>query len=399
MGTEPGEGAGGRAEGGEAAGQGGRIRFVQRVRKGGVVHLYVRKGDWREGPLASPDGSEELRREVDAILARLESEAVPDRPRGRTIGDELLRYAGDGGRRKPCAEFLGKAASTQREYLRMATEIRAHYGAAPLHSLTPARVLEMRDDWAPRGYKATNDRLQVLKNALKVAILDKRIRADPFAGVEDLARPHDLDLVNVAWEDAEIDAAIGWCLRRKLPGLARAIALGRWAGFRRGTICHSPLAARRKAVNGRGEAERRLNWITEKRKVLCDKREDGRLTALIESTPNRALTIAYNADGEPWKERQLNQAIDRMLADLAKTELARPSLTIHGLRHARGEELALTGASDAEIMAQLEQSTEHSARIYRRRAARRQMADAAQDRIDSNVVRLADLKTKAPKTA
>ena len=127
----------------------------------------------------------------------------------------------------------------------------------------------------------------------------------------------------------------------------------------------------------------------EKRKVLCDKREDPRLTALIESTPNRALTIAYNQDGNPWKERQLNQALDRMLVDLAKRKLARPQLTLHGLRHARGEELAATGASDAEIMAQLEQSTEHSARIYRRRAARRRLADAAQDRIDgSNVVPL-----------
>ena len=39
-------------------------------------------------------------------------------------------------------------------------------------------------------------------------------------------------------------------------------------------------------------------------------------------------------------------------------------------------------------MAQLEQSTEPSARIYRRRAARRRLADAAQDRIDDNVVAL-----------
>ena len=291
-----------------------------------------------------------------------------------------MRIAGD---------FLGLAASTQREYLRMATEIRAHYGATPLRALTPARVLEMRDDWAPRGYKATNDRLQVLKNALKNATADKRIKSDPFDGVADMTRPHDLELGNLPWEDGEVEAAIAWCLARKLPGLARAIGLGRWASFRRGTICRIPLAARRKAQNARREPEQRLNWITEKRKVLCDKREDPRLTALIESTPNRALTIAYNQDGNPWKERQLNQALDRMLADLAKKGLARPQLTLHGLRHARGEELAATGASDAEIMAQLEQSTEHSARIYRRRASRRRMADAAQDRIDgSNVIPL-----------
>jgi integrase len=253
----------------------------------------------------------------------------------------------------------------------------------------------MRDDWALRGYKATNDRLQVLKNALKTATRDKPIKSDPFEGVDDMARPHDLELGNLPWEDAEVEAAIAWRLGRKLPGLARAIGLGRRAGFRRGTICRIPLGARRKAQNARRESEQRLNWITEKRKVLCDKREDPRLTALIEATPNRALTIAYSQDGNPWKERQLNQALDRMLADLAKRELARPQLTLHGLRHAHGEELAATGASDAEIMAQLEQSTEHSARIYRRRASRRRMADAAQDRIDgSNVIPL----SAAPQT-
>jgi hypothetical protein len=68
-----------------------------------------------------------------------------------------------------------------------------------------------------------------------------------------------------------------------------------------------------------------------------------------------------------------------MIADLAKKGLVRPDLTIHGLRHARGNELAETGVSDAEIMSQLDQATEHAARIYRGNAARRRMADAAQD--------------------
>ena len=241
------------------------------------------------------------------------------------------------------------------------------------------------EDWAIIGGERT--KLQVAHAKLSCA------------DVADMARPHDLELGNLPWEDAEVQAAIAWCLGRKLTGVARAIGQGRWAGFRRGTICRVPLGARRRAVNARGEAEQRLNWIAEKRKVLCDKREDSRLTALIESTPNRALAIAYNQDGNPWKERQLNQALDRMIADLAKKGLARPQLTLHGLRHARGEELAAVGASDAEIMAQPEQSTEHSARIYRRCAARRRLADGAQDRIDSNVIPLPTAPAQATGTA
>lgn len=310
---------------------------MQRVRKGDAVHLYFRKGNWREGPLTSLDGSVALREEVNVILKRLEGDAIAAAPKGKTLGDALLRYAGDGERRKPCADFLSLASSTQVEYLRMANEIRAHYGATPLHIITPAKVLEMRDDWAPRGYKATNDRLQVLKkSALKPAILDKRVKCNAFEGVADIVRPHYLATPDLPWENDEVATGIAWCLGREQPGLARAIGHGRWGGFRRGTICHVPSAARRKKTGPKGEIGTRILWITEKRKVLCDRREDPRLTALIESTPNKALTIAYNADGAPWKERQLNQAFDPMIADLAKKGLVRSDLTIHGLRHARG---------------------------------------------------------------
>ena len=145
-----------------------------------------------------------------------------------------------------------------------------------------------------------------------------------------MARPHDLELGALPWEDQEAQAAIAWRLGRKLIGLARAVGLGRWAGFRRGAIRRAPLAARRRAQNAHGESEQRLSWITEKRKALCDTHEDLRLSALIESAANRARMIAYNQDGAPWKERQLNQALDRMIADLAKKGLSRPQLTLHG---------------------------------------------------------------------
>ncbi len=129
--------------------------------------------------------------------------------------------------------------------------------------------------------------------------------------------------------------------------------------------------------------------------MLADKREDPRLTALLAETPNLALTIAYNADGQPWKPRQLNQAIERLMLPLAKAgkvlaikgasgKVTCP-LTPHGLRHARGVELAESGASDAEIMAQLEHATSRAASIYRRQAERRRLADNAQDRIDNTV--------------
>jgi hypothetical protein len=372
-----------------------KVRYVQRVNRDGKVHLYFRKGDYREGPLKSADGSLELVAEVDAILARLaNAEAAQKKPVAGTVGAMLKEY-----NRDP-STFLAKARSTQSEYQRLIDELVEDCGEVRLSEVTPAWLREMRTVWATRGYKAANDRRQVLKNALTPAIEDDRIAGDPFAKVKKLRPPHGAGEPHPIWEDAEVEAAITEAIARKKPGLARAIALGRWGGFRRGTICAIPRTARIESVDEDNGKHRRLHWMTEKRRVLCDKREDPRLTALLGRTANsvKATTLAYNADGFPWKERQLSQAVDRLLAALVKagkvrgaidpeTEVASSPLTLHGLRHARGVEIALAGGSDAEIMAQLEHASDRQAKDYRRQANRRRLADAGQDRVD-NVVKL-----------
>jgi integrase len=361
-----------------------KIPYIQRVKsRDGKVRLYFRKGDHREGPLSAPDGSDELREEVEAIVNKLAALRKKPAVIEGTVGGMLLRYAGDGDKQRPCAEFLGLASSTQAEYLRMATEIREDCGEVLLSDVTVPWLRDLRDAWAPQGYKAANDRRQVLKNALAPAIEDGRLTADPFAKIGKLARPHDAGEAHPAWEDHEFNAAVADALGRNQPGLARAYALARWGGFRRGTICRIPLNARALRPDLAGVPQRRLQWITEKRKVLCDKREDARLSELLDETPNRALTIAYNADGFAWKPRQLAQAVERHNERLAKAGKVRLGLSLHGLRHSRGVELAEAGASDAEIMSQLEHATDRAARIYRRQAERRRLADSGQDRIDS----------------
>jgi len=367
-----------------------KIPHVQRVTKGGRVHLYFRKGDHREGPLRNPDGSEELRQEVQAILDRLAGAASARTPKPGSVEGMLKAY-------NRSADFLGLARSTQALYQDMLDELILDCGDVQLAEVNREWVVELRDAWALRGHRAANGRLQVLKNALEPAIDDGRIAQDPFARVKKARTPRGKGEAHPAWSDQEIEAAIEEAIRRGRHGLARAIGLGRWGGFRRGTICHIPVHARIEAYDEDNGQHVRLYWITEKRLVLCDKREDPRLTALIKRTDTRALTIAYNAQGFPWKERQLNQAVDRLMTALAKAGAARQAvtekgevycqLTIHGLRHARGVELAIAGASDAEIMSQLEHSTDRQAKIYRRQADRRQLADAGQKRID-NVVRL-----------
>ncbi len=369
-----------------------KVRYVQRVRRSGRLYLYFRKDGYHQGPLGSADGTPELQAEVDAILARLtKAQEAAAKPSPNTIGGMLKAY-------NKSAEYLSNARSTQRAYQDHIDEMIADFGDVMLFEVTQAWLRDLRDAWAVRGHRAANVRMQVLKNALAPAVNDQadlRIKGDPFHKLAKVKRPHGAPEAHPIWEDHEVEAAIEDAIARKTPGLARAIALGRWGGFRRATICAIPLNARPIGYDDDGAAHTRLFWVTEKKRILCDKREDPRLTALMSRTSNVALTIAYNADGMPWKPRQLNQAIDRLMARLAQAGKVRAAVTekgevycpldIHGLRHARGVEIAMAGGSDAEIMSQLEHATDRAAKIYRRQADRRRMADGAQDRVDKVV--------------
>lgn len=68
-----------------------KVPHVQRVKgKDGKVHLYFRKGGYREGPLANPDGSQALLDEVTAIRKRVEKiEAIARKPVAGTVGGML----------------------------------------------------------------------------------------------------------------------------------------------------------------------------------------------------------------------------------------------------------------------------------------------------------------------
>jgi len=373
----------------------GEIRHVQRIqRAAGNVDLYFRKaGDRR--PLYSPDNTEALRLEVAAILAELGQVARAKTPKPGAVGGLLKVY-------NRSEEFLALSRATQTGYQYLIDELTADIGEVTFEEVTGKWVRELKNLWALRGYRAANTRLQVLKNALLPAIADGDL-ADPFIHLVKARRPHDLPDAHPAWDDAEVAVAIEDALARKRPGLARAIGIGRWGGFRKQTIIALPRHARIRALDVDGLEHRRIEWMTAKRKVLVNAPEDPRLTDLLARTPDLALTIAYNADGEPWKLRALSHAVDRHMARLAKAGRVRAAaddkgeiycpLDIHGLRHARGVELAESGASDAEIMSQLGHTSTAAAKIYRAQASRKKLADQAQQRVN-NAVSLAEARRK-----
>ncbi len=361
--------------------------YVQRVKKGDRVLLYFRKGAIRR-PLNSPDESQALWDEANAILAELDRVKQAQTAIIGTVGGMLKAY-------NRSTSYLSLSRVTQSDYQRRIDEIDADFGDVLLADVNLALTNGMNEVWARRGYRVANMNMQVLKNALLPAVIDGRIGDDPFRLIKKVKRPHDMPEKNPIWEQHEVDATIDLAKRRGMPGLARAIALARYGGFRRTTICNLSLNARTKGFDDQGRPQRRLYWMTEKRRVTCDKPEDPRLTAILEETPNKAVTIAYNRNSRPFQKRALNQAVDRLIETLAKEGKARSTLTIHGLRHTRGVELAAAGASDAEIMSQLEHTSTRAAEIYRRQADRRGLANSGQDKIDRALAKREAQATKA----
>lgn len=381
-----------------------RPKFVQAVKgRNGEAFLYYRKPGAPRVRLTSPDRSWALLWEAFGLF--LASQMAPKAaPTPCSFLHYLKLY-------EESADWARLTPRVQRNYSRWLREFRTDLADLDVSDLTPDFLLKLRDTWARRGYEAANTALKVMKPILDRARIAGAIESDPLELVAKVSRPHERGEAHPIWADDEFAAALSWTMavgadgEMRAPGLARALALARYGGFRRQSVCSIPRSARRMVPDADGRLSRRLVWITEKKKVLADKLEDARLAEILRLTPDRALTIAYNDDGNPWKERQLNQAVTRLMDRLAARELVRSyvdesgavrcPLTIHGLRHARGVELADAGASDAEIMAQIDHATTRAAGIYRRQAERRDLADAGQRKVD-NVV---SLRARAKKAA
>jgi integrase len=273
---------------------------------------------------------------------------------------------------------LGSCAeNTRREYLRVLDHLEYEIGDVVTTSVDRAWLRSKRDEWAVAGHRAATIRLQILKNALEPSMSDGLLDRALFDGLLRVKRPHGLAAPNLAWTDDEVDAAI-----------TRCIGLARYAGLRRADVCSITEASRSTVALRGGRVQHRLRYFADKGQILVDIKEDRRLTELLDHlTSGSDETLAFNGWHMPWKPRQLDQALKRVLNRLELEGSTRASLTLHGLRHARGVELAEAGASDAEIMSQLGHKDEQSARVYRSQASRSSMADRAQRLVDQRRLR------------
>lgn len=363
----------------------GPMQYVQIV-KG---KPYFRKRGCPSRALKSPippaggEAGSALEEEVRALLAEME----PARPLPGTLRAALGVYELE------CHDFKRLRASTRREYGYIIRELVEDFGAQPVSAFTGSRILQLRNIWAARGYKAANDRLLLLKHALRPSIIAGVFDGDPFAHIENVRPPSDRKEPHPIWPETVVETVIGAAADGRRFGLARAVALARYAGPRREDVVRIRSTARQAG---------RLVYRTAKKGVMVNQVEDPALTRWLAEIPAQhphskwqrhaerksgvvrlpAPTLVYNTRGAPYTDDGLGQALAALVLELFEAgRIDSPDYDLHGLRHTLGVELALGEATDAEIAAILGHASPNSAQTYRRQADRLRLADNASAKI------------------
>jgi len=371
-------------------------RYVHRVRgKDGVERLYLRKTGVPRVPLASPYGSRKLEVEVERLLAEFGS--IKARP--QTLEAAAREYE------TKTPEFRNLAESTKREYRYILGEFIDDLGEVPVSAFTPKFVMQLRDKWAERGHRAANLRLQLLKNVLKRSLIAGEIKKDPFALVSQVRRPSSREEPHRIWPDVALSAVVAAAVEQGRPGLARAIAVARYTGVRRGDLVKLTRSARQ---------DGRIRFTTGKRKVAVDIPEAPQLTDWLSRLPDRPpntprrgrkvprdatssepLTLAFNSAGRPYTDDGLGQELRKLVSALhAAGKIDSDKYDLHGLRHTRGVDLALAGCTDAQGAAMMGHGSPNSFTTYRRQADKVRLTNDAAAKLQSLRERAANESVK-----
>lgn len=373
------------------------MKYVQVSRAAnGEVYLYLRKKGLPAirliNPLPPPgeDEGSPLQLEVAALI---KAHTAP-KPKTGTLREALRAYETED------PDFLGLAASTKALYQISLKEFDEDLGDLQTAAFTPAFLLELRKAWAKKGYRAANVRLQVLKNVLKPALIADGATSDPFSLIEGVRRPSDALEPHIIWPELVVEAVIKAAIADQQFGLARAVAIMRYVGARRGDAVSIPIAARQAG---------QFRYLSGKRKVPVDVPEDAKLTHWLDTTPAaqpktawklkeekrtgvvsmppRTLVYAQRyrkGSGGRYTGSGLQQELGNLVSRLhADGIIDSDRYDSHGLRHTRGVEIALAGATDAQGAAMMGHGSPNSFAQYRRQADRMRMSRDGQALIDA----------------
>lgn len=369
------------------------MKYVNPVhRPNGTVDLYLRKKGLPSVRLNSPmppageEAGSALEAEVKAAIKLYTAKA----PVKGSLKAALNAYE------LTDPDFLACAESTKTLYKGYLGELEEDLGDVPVLAFTPAFLQQLRTGWAPRGYRAANMLMQVLKNALMPALIDAGVEADPFSMIKSVRRPADAGEAHIIWPEAVVTAVIERAIATRRYGLARAVAIGRYVGARRGDLVKIAKGARQggNLVNG-ARYGGQFAFLSGKKKIPVNQPEDPMLTRWLNTTPDEQpasawqagvrrrtgvipippRTLVYNTRNKRYTESGLQQALDDVVAELFLEEIIdSDQYDLHGLRHTRGVEAAIAGCTDAQGAALLGHGSPSSFTQYRRQADRLRMS-------------------------
>lgn len=359
------------------------MKYLKKVTgPNGELYLYLRKKGLPLIALRSPlpPAGQEKGSALEAEIAGLVAAHAAPKARKGTLGEALRVYETED------ANFLNNADSTKALYRLFLGEFEEDMSDVQISAFTPSFILELRNEWAKQGYRAANLRLQVLKNVIKPALIADGAQVDPFSLIDGVRRPAELKEPHIIWPEADVTAVIRAAIAERSFGLARAVAIARYVGARRGDLVKIAKSARQAG---------QIRFLSSKKKIPVDMPEDPLLTAWLTETPAAQpksawqahverktgvvkippTTLVYNTRNLRFTESGLGQALADLVGRLHQDgRIESGDYDFHGLRHTRGVEAALAGCTDAQGAALMGHSSPSSFAQYRRQADRLRMS-------------------------
>jgi integrase len=376
------------------------MKYVNRsVDRTGKVRLYFRKKNHpQDGKLLSnPEGSAALQAEVDALLG-----LQPNPPKGDNLAQAIQVY-----RTTKLTKLRG---STRYDYEVRLHEFEDDMGALQMaHVCTAPFCLELQLAWEERGHRAASINRQVMRNVMKLW-LAANDKPNPWENIDGARRPSDAVEAHPIWPEWVVTTAIEKAIADNKPGLARAIALGRWAGARRGDLIRLRPENRKDGM---------LDWLSGKHRIPVCMPEDPKLTAWLERIPERRPlspwqrwhdrtngvvrmappTLVFTQEDKPYRtEAGLGHAVKALVLELhGAGKIDKPDYDLHGLRHSFAVEGALAGWDELRGMAMMGHKGPETFRVYIKQASRLKMQRDAAAQVQK--AREAEVQNKVQKSA